>query len=81
MKFNNSQETIKKDNKRLTECLQQIQYTKYSGTRDEKIMFMRLRGMTYENIGKVFGISRSRVDQIIWKLYEYCLRKELILDK
>jgi len=34
-------------------------------SRNEKIQKMRESGMTFEDIGKVFNISRQRVHQII----------------
>lgn len=46
---------------------------------NEEIKNLRKQGLTYEEIGKKYGLSRQRVEQICKKLYHnnYYCKKEL----
>lgn len=55
-------------------------------TRNEEIKELREQGLTYEEIGKKYGLSRQRVEQICKKLYHkdyYCKKelKEIVMAK
>ena len=53
-------------------------------TRNEKIKELRKQGLTYEEIGKRYGLSRQRIEQICKEIYHnkyYCKRilKSLVI--
>ena len=46
---------------------------KYNAERDREMWLLRWEGKTYEEIGRVYGLSRERTRQLVWRAdYRLC---------